>query len=506
MDALGLPPQPGALYAAHYAIGWSTLRDPNQRGNALAWFGFSDNLHLSTRMHRLFGEMLHSYIESAPNRGGLRPQQPTVPVVENVLPQTPGRTVERTSRLISRRLAVVEPDQPVQYKCGPAWKAIGLLINDKETTGQLQIQSAQGQETVTTMRTVHPSAWIARIVSLTGQVGDGDITVRIAPRAQTSADGTCSGEVGELTLLRRDWRQLRQLDMVLQPPDRVRIDEAPASRALIAHAVAEAEDLTQVINAGAFIPAELIAILPLLGTLGGVDDTHLTVARTLLLTQDLNRLRAFLSSGPDSDRITRLRQVLNDTFDKRPDDAATHLEAIRWLRNAGRLAEAAAACTEAAGLFASDARFPIERAFIARSANDIQLAASTWQAIRENFPAVNAGYIGEANIRLELGERAECLAIIRTGTERFPNDMLIWSAAARLEAQCGELDVSFRRWAQIREKFPTDPGGWLGEARIRREAQQPIAAAALLQDALRQWPDHVELQRELARVAPTPAQ
>ncbi|MFO1028010.1 MAG: hypothetical protein U1E70_22760 [Acetobacteraceae bacterium] len=134
---------------------------------------------------------------------------------------------------------------------------------------------------------------------------------------------------------------------------------------------------------------------------------------------------------------------------------------IQSLRTAGRLAEAATACSEGEELFIDDARFLIEHARVARAANRQELAISKWQAVHEGFPTLNTGYIGEANLRFELGERLECLAIIRTAVERFPNDVAIWSTAARLEGRYGDLDARWPLGAGVALKFPNGVDGWI---------------------------------------------
>jgi hypothetical protein len=134
--------------------------------------------------------------------------------------------VDRTNSLISRQLLSLKRGETVIYPCPAEYRAASLLLNASRTSAFLNFTSPLGNASVDVRFRDQPTPWVAavaRIPETLGPeqeiVGGGDICMTVSDqpvppenrnvfRSIDIVAGPAQGvaEVGELILVRRDWR------------------------------------------------------------------------------------------------------------------------------------------------------------------------------------------------------------------------------------------------------------------------------------------------------------
>ena len=187
---------------------------------AFAEFSFEDSLHVSRSFHWLFANLIYGWTIRTDPRETRSPKQSVVEeCVIRSLPEADDTTtslVSRKNQLISRNLISISPGHKVTYRCKPGFTVKSILINQSKTTGYLNFNSPLGNSTIYVAPQRRNLAWTALIIPITDEVGDGDVTVSISPESpqgigpavggNSAAD--VAGELGELVLVRRDWRRV----------------------------------------------------------------------------------------------------------------------------------------------------------------------------------------------------------------------------------------------------------------------------------------------------------
>src|SRR5439155_8682498 len=100
------------------------------------------------------------------------------------------------------------------------------------------------------------------------------------------------------------------------------------------------------------------------------------------------------------------------------------------LRERGDFAGAEMLLREAIERFPSKPGALIDFAALAQRNRDWTEAARRWEAVKERFPELPAGYTGAANVMRELGHFDAADALLAQAVERFPGEAEpLWSYA-----------------------------------------------------------------------------
>ena len=175
-----------------------------------------------------------------------------------------------------------------------------------------------------------------------------------------------------------------------------------------------------------------------------------------------------------------------------PDNPAGYFGMAFVLRASQRLDAAEAFLQQAVARFPDDAALACEQAWVAIFRADWDVALERWQLVRARFPHHPTGYAGLARVLRERGDTDAAERIIEEAIEALPEKggpLLDHAATANRRRDWG---VAVERWARLRARFPQELSGYTGAALALRELRQFDAADALLDKAMRRFPQQVQ--------------
>jgi hypothetical protein len=200
---------------------------------AFCGHAFDDNIHVSRMFHEmtarlLYDWMCHLSLRNQSNDIGRKSQE--VVIGCDPLPVGNVDHVERTNSSMSRRLLSLRQGDTVVYRCPPEYYVASILLNASRTSAFLNFTSPLGSASVDARFQEQPSEWVAAVARVPETlddevsrdvVGGGDIHMIVSnasmrserPNYFRSLDtGTnparSVAEIGEVVLVRRDWRDL----------------------------------------------------------------------------------------------------------------------------------------------------------------------------------------------------------------------------------------------------------------------------------------------------------
>jgi predicted Zn-dependent protease len=88
-------------------------------------------------------------------------------------------------------------------------------------------------------------------------------------------------------------------------------------------------------------------------------------------------------------------------------------------------------------------------------------AAQRWAKFRHRFPLNPVGYIGGLRPQLAMNAHDEADDIIKHGIYRMPDESALLVEYAWLAHRRGDWTAATRRWADVREKYPTLQEGYI---------------------------------------------
>ncbi len=171
------------------------------------------------------------------------------------------------------------------------------------------------------------------------------------------------------------------------------------------------------------------------------------------------------------------------------------------LQALGRLDEAEAAFVEAKEFFPKNEWAAARYAGVAEKRRDWAEALRRWDEVAHAFPYFSLGCIAKGDILQNLGNLDEAEEIFRAAMQKFPDDE--WAAIrhAGISVQKRDWAEALRRWGFLRERFPGELIGVLGQAEALRELGRFENAEAVLTEASERFPRNEWLIIGLARTA-----
>lgn len=312
----------------------ANLQKPDIGTVAFAESCFEDPLHVSRAMHDVIAGIIHSWIKNCPAE---RQDGDAAPAGTGLVARAPPEAVgaaeyvRRESTLIRRHLVSITAGGVVNYRCPPDFLAVGIMLNECETSGYLTLRSALGDVSLDARFKPFPLPWKALVILILEEIGGGDICISISDQpearltalkpyynvARQAADTPCRAELGELLLVHRT-----VLDGSLSAssgadlPDLERLEEAPyAQDILVRQGEFGAKAVNGVRRSGAVISraalkAALEKFQPGATGAGLIKDK----ARLLALAGELGAALATLAEGrrqyPDDRHLADLENVI----------------------------------------------------------------------------------------------------------------------------------------------------------------------------------------------------
>ena len=181
-----------------------------------------------------------------------------------------------------------------------------------------------------------------------------------------------------------------------------------------------------------------------------------------------------------------------------PQEAVGYTAGARALRELGQMHEAGQL------LQAAIARFPgrpepcTEYAWLAQIQRNWPAAIERWSTVRAAFPALPDGYVQAARALAELSRHEEAEQVLTVGATRLPDAAEIAAERAWQAYRESRWAEAAERFAQLRERFPALPEGWLGGAMALRHQSLFQEADALLAAGMARLPDHPRIALEHA--------
>jgi hypothetical protein len=420
-------------------IAWRGMRDSQLSSNALGTFGFVDHVHLSPALHALAGTLLAEYMtltgRCAVKCAKLdRPDLPPTVIAAN--PQG-DRQVARTSSLVSRDMIRLVHGESARYQCPPGFFVYGIMMNSASTCCFLRLGSPAGVTTLDLHFPPGAMTWIGIVTAILDPVGDGDIVatvldqpdapdlVRTVPNT-TSVCETPLAEIGELILVRRDWRDILPFseDCGRQA---FQIDLAPWAGSLIAAATLSAAQTIDGIEVeNRRVEAECFkAAANLLSNLA-VPLSSVDRARVMLLLGMTDGLTAFVERAAGQDpndgeleRIQALLRELKAEDDVRPKDL---LERAYGLARSGAILQADRVFADGMARFPGEIIFFMESAWIPYRLKDWTEAKRRWQNVIDWFPNHPASYLGMVHTLSGSGDISGARDVLAIATSLFPDN------------------------------------------------------------------------------------
>jgi tetratricopeptide (TPR) repeat protein len=468
-------------------LAWNSLRDRDFASNALGVFGMRDYAHFAPAMHGLIGALLRQFILSDP------PVQPkamenrkTAPDAIRESAPSGGRSVTRSSSLLSRDLVSLSAGEVVRYECPPGYRAFGIMLNAASTSCALRFRSPSGDTTLDLPFGREAFGWVARVVPVLDPIGGGDIEVTISGNA----------ELGALILVRTDWRDTVPVSKV-ETIDAGNIEAAPWAKELIADAVSRARAAAHDIELAGKIPdkdcsefiASLLAktspssyadrarIMLVLGTTDGLSDFLDTVCTQRPSDAELNEMRACWRDVRAEDGVAP-RDLLARAMD---------------LAKAGAVDNADDLLAEGMARFMGRSEFFRESALIPTRLKDWPKAQYRWALFQRFFPKITDGYVWQSFSLLEMGRIDEATMLVAEAVDSFPNDVSLKLHWAGIADRVGDWAAAAERWDQVRARHPGEERAFYHAMRARLKLGEIDQAEQTANEAVGLFHDRIEI-------------
>jgi predicted Zn-dependent protease len=200
----------------------------------------------------------------------------------------------------------------------------------------------------------------------------------------------------------------------------------------------------------------------------------------------------------DFDQADRLWEEVRKLL---PDHHAGFTGAANSLRSAGRFDDADEILAAAMSKFPDDAGVAAEYAWLAHHRRDWPQALSRWQAARDRFPNLQAGYVAGAVALREAARLEEAEDLLRLALARFPGEQAPLVEHAWLATAQRNWPEAVSRWQRVRQHFPRLITGYHRGANALIEMRQFPEADALLTEGMELFPNAGELLHDHAWIA-----
>lgn len=187
-----------------------------------------------------------------------------------------------------------------------------------------------------------------------------------------------------------------------------------------------------------------------------------------------------------------------DIHDRFPANADAWRGYAAALRDAGRVEEAESTMLECSRRFPDDPRIAADLAQLPERNQNWPLAIERWRQVLGRFSHLPGAYAGLGNSLLQAGRVKEAQATFQSARDRFAGNIDLAVAEAEGFEQLKDWQEALRLWASLAEQHPMSPAGFLGLGRVLRESGQAARSVEVLTDALRRFPQNLELEIQLA--------
>lgn len=167
----------------------------------------------------------------------------------------------------------------------------------------------------------------------------------------------------------------------------------------------------------------------------------------------------------------------------------------------GRTAEANELMEDAARRFPDDLNVGIEWARQPQRVQDWDEAERRWRSIAARFPNRPRVAAGLASMLSRNGKSDEAEQVLDAALAAQPGEPGLLRARADCAAARQDWDAAISRWRDMTNLLPGDAGNWCGLAAVLRDAGRMDESEQAAQAALARFPDHIDLQRQLALTA-----
>jgi tetratricopeptide (TPR) repeat protein len=179
--------------------------------------------------------------------------------------------------------------------------------------------------------------------------------------------------------------------------------------------------------------------------------------------------------------------------EKFPHCAEGHLGAATIFRNRFRLSEAAEVLEAAQVLLPDEPRLLLDHALLPvfapmKSDRDPEETLRRLAILRERFPNFEQGTLASLRQLREAGQLDEAAALARETAGRSASSPAILNEAGAIAVARGELQEASSWYQAAMERFPTDAGGFIGQAQLSRATGRLEAAEAELRHVMDRFP------------------
>jgi predicted Zn-dependent protease len=193
----------------------------------------------------------------------------------------------------------------------------------------------------------------------------------------------------------------------------------------------------------------------------------------------------------------------------RPTELAGYHRGTIALFEQERFDEAESIVLAGIGKFPDSAELRIEQAWMDFRQSRWETADARFASLRVDFPQVDAGYIGGAQILRLRNRMQDAEDLLEAGIRLSPDSPILRLELAHLiAARDATMGLGLARaiasLTNARAKFPDYEPIYLLTLRLLREAGREEEAKSLTIEAARRWPLNMDLAREYADLATTP--
>lgn len=137
----------------------------------------------------------------------------------------------------------------------------------------------------------------------------------------------------------------------------------------------------------------------------------------------------------------------------------------------------------------------------ADAAKSTGIAVQRWDAVRVGFPQSLSGYIGLATALAADGQPEKALDVATDALVRFPGDVRLLAAHARITGQTGRVEEALTLWRAFRNAYPRHYAGYTEAAALLKRCGRKVESEALIEEGVSAVPDAPQLLVESARTA-----
>jgi tetratricopeptide (TPR) repeat protein len=203
------------------------------------------------------------------------------------------------------------------------------------------------------------------------------------------------------------------------------------------------------------------------------------------------------------DEAARRYQRLRERF---PKIGAGYTGGALCLRNQFRLREAEELLEKARDLVPNDPRIPFEYAQLPvfdpfKEKRDYAEALRRLEALRNEFPDYEEGYLVAIRHHRQHGRFAEADTLALAGIERLPNSPAVAMEYGNTAREKRDWAQAVDRYSAMRTRFPNHPGATIGLAGVLSSSERYEEADVTLREAIERFPGEKAVFNEYGSVA-----